>query len=80
MGASSALLAEDRLRDARAAPEAPDPRAAADPSQIMMVHMLHARVLQLYASHCKKHGRATQAKAMSTVVSELEDRYGFSSQ
>ena len=53
---------------------------AEDPGHVMMVHMLHARVLQLYAAHCKAHGREAEGGAMAATVKQLEAHYGFSSQ
>ena len=52
---------------------------ATDLSQVVMVHVLHARVLQLYGAHCAKHGRAEEAGRMAAAVRELELRYSFSS-
>jgi len=53
--------------------------AGAEPSQLIMVNVLHARVLQLYASHCTKHGREVEGRAMAQQVRELEVKYGFAS-
>ena len=55
-------------------------RSVPDHSHLMMVHMLHARVIQLYSAHCIKHGSAKEGEAMAQVVKGLEARYGFSSQ
>ena len=44
-----------------------------------MVHVLHARVMQLYGVHCAKHGREEEAQTMAAAVRTLELRYSFSS-
>ena len=51
-----------------------------DSSNLVMVHILHARVLSLYAAYCKEHGRQAEGEEMAATVKHLESTYGFSSQ
>ena len=54
--------------------------AAADAANaLVMIHVLHARVLQLYAAHCAKYGRHAEAAQYAAAQRELEVKYGFSS-
>ena len=51
-----------------------------DSSTLVRVHILHARVLSLYAAYCKEHGRQAEGEEMAATVKHLESTYGFSSQ
>ena len=50
-----------------------------DTSNLVMVHVLHARVLQLYGQHCMKHGREKEGEEMAASVKAMEVQFGFSS-
>ena len=41
------------------------------------VHLLHARVLALYAEHCARYGKEAAAEELRRTVQGLETRYGF---
>ena len=55
-------------------------RLRGDESKLVMNHILHARVLQLYAGHCATAGKVAEAEELRAAVRDLELRFGFATQ